>query len=70
MTTFAERLRDAIRIERETERLAQSFARNPDGSRSTSLSASEARKLGFSVYDSQRDGVYVSLPTEYSGPYD
>lgn len=63
MASFAENLRDLIQHDREKNRLAQAFAQNPKVSQSTSLSASQARELGFSVCDSQRDGVYVSLPT-------
>jgi hypothetical protein len=35
---------------------------SPHTSVETTLSYAEAKELGFEVYSSQRDGVFVSLP--------
>lgn len=69
MSTFAERLRDNIENSRELDRLTDYFRRNPDVSCETTLSHAEAERLGFEVYSSQRDGVFVSLPRKNYGQF-
>lgn len=69
MNTFAQNLRNQITADREINRLRGLFQHNPDDSYETTLSYAEAKELGFEVYSSQRDGVYVSLPKSYYGPY-
>ena len=63
MKTYAENLRDEIYVQiEELPKLRVFFLSNPTGSTSTSLTYAQAKSLGFEVYDTQRDGVMVSLP--------
>lgn len=59
---FAQQLQQNIRKQAELNRLTQQFTVRPDTSVETTLSYTEAKELGFEVYSSQRDGVFVSLP--------
>ena len=59
---FAQQLQQNIRKQSELNRLTQQFTMSPHTSVETTLSYVEAKELGFEVYSSQRDGVFVSLP--------
>lgn len=69
MKTFAENLRDEIEmLSIELPRLRTFFINNPASSTSTCFTYQEAKDLGFEVYDTQRDGVMVSLPKKLTPP--
>lgn len=63
MKTFAENLRDEVELLAvEIPKLKTFFMTSPKGTVCTSLSYKQATDLGFVVYETQRDGVMVSLP--------
>lgn len=67
--SFAQNLKNSIQRQIELNRLTMLFTQSPNTSVETSLSYSEAKDLGFEVYSSQRDGVFVSLPKNNYGQF-
>jgi hypothetical protein len=67
MKTFAENLRDEIELLAiEVPKLREFFMESPTGTTCTALSYKQATDLGFAAYETQRDGVMVSLPRKVS----